>query len=418
MRKIKDSACSLQQHAHMTHRAAIHPPPADLRTKARATPRFALFNLGFRPFYLLASLFAAMSMLLWIAEYSGYLSQGYIRDPVWHAHEMLFGFVLAVVTGFLFTAVRNWTALPTPTGALLAAFALLWLAGRISTLLPFPLLAAVLNAAFPLAVAAALAVPLVRSANRRNYFFVALLTLIATIIVAVHAAQLGLVRWPARAGLQVGLDVVLFIIAVIAGRVVPMFTNNAIAGAAAARNPWIERIALAGVLALLVADALRIEGGALATLALGVAALHMARLYFWHPMRTRAVPLVWILHAAYAWIIVHLLLRALAAQGYVAQPFAIHALTIGAIGGMTIGMMTRTARGHCGRPLIADRVDVACYALIMAAAIVRVVGGIAFPELLRATVILSGLCWSLGFALYAIRYAPMLVAPRIDGKPG
>jgi uncharacterized protein involved in response to NO len=242
--------------------------------------------------------------------------------------------------------------------------------------------------------------------------------LLGAVTLAVHMALLGIFAWPARSSLQVGLDVVLFIIAVIAGRVVPMFTNNAIAGAAAARNPWIERIALAGVLALLVADALRIEGGALATLALGVAALHMARLYIWHPMRTRAVPLVWILHASYAWIIVHLLLRALAAQGYIAQPFAIHALTIGAIGGMTIGMMTRTARGHCGRPLVADRGDVACYALIMAAAIVRVVGGIAFPELLRATVILSGLCWSLGFALYAIRYAPMLVAPRIDGKPG
>ena len=375
-------------------------------------------NLGFRPFYLLASLFAAGSMLLWIAGYGGYLPQGYVRDPVWHAHEMLFGFVLAVVTGFLFTAVRNWTGLPTPTGALLAGYALLWLAGRVSTLLPFPSLAAVLNVAFPLAVAAALAVPLARSANRRNYFFVALLTLLAAVIVAVYAAQLGRAPWPARASLQVGLDVVLFIIAVITGRVVPMFTNNAIAGAAAARNPWVERTALAGVLALLVADMLRIEGGALAALALGVAAAHAARLYLWHPLRTRAVPLVWILHASYAWIVVHLLLRALAAQGYVSQPFAVHALTIGAIGGMTIGMMTRTARGHCGRPLVADRFDVACYALIMLAAIVRVVGGIAFPDVLRATVIVSGLCWSMGFALYAIRYAPMLLAPRIDGKPG
>lgn len=100
------------------------------------------------------------------------------------------------------------------------------------------------------------------------------------------------------------------------------------------------------------------------------------------------------------------------------MPLAVHALTIGAIGGMTIGMMTRTARGHSGRPLVADRFEVACYLLVFAAALVRVVGGIALPELYRATVVLSGLCWSCGFALFAIRYWPILTRPRLDGKPG
>ena len=384
----------------------------------RAPAGFALWNLGFRPFYLLASIFAALSILLWIAEYSGYLPGGYLRDPVWHAHEMLFGYTIAVITGFLFTAARNWTGQPTPTGRLLAGYALLWVAGRISVLTPFPVAAAVLNAAFPVAVAIGLAVPLVRSDNRRNYFFVALLVLLGVVTLLVHMARLGLIVWPQRAGLQTALDVVLFIIAVMAGRVVPMFTNNGIPGAprdaqpagrkgvarrgpaadrrgrAAARSPWI------GVLALLVAAA------------------HAWRLALWQPWRTTSTPLVWILHAAYAWIIVYLVLRALAAFGEIGAPLATHALTIGTIGGMTISMMTRTARGHSGLPLVAGRVEVACYALVQLAALVRVFGGMALPEFYRATVVLSGLCWSAGFALFAIRYWPILTRPRLDGKPG
>jgi uncharacterized protein involved in response to NO len=403
------------------------PPPDVQRSAAAARPAlptapaaepFALWRLGFRPFYLLASAFAAVSILLWVAEYAGYLPGGYLRDPVWHAHEMLFGYTIAVVTGFLFTAGRNWTGEPTPTSGLLAAYASLWLAGRISMLLPFPVVAAILNAAFPLAVAAGLAVPLVRSHNRRNYFFVALLAVLGIVTLAIHAARLGIVVWPQRASLQLGLDVVLFIIAVMGGRVIPMFTNNGIPGLRATRRPLVEKASLGGLLLLLAADLLQADGAVIAAIAVLVAIAHAVRLALWQPWRTASAPLVWVLHAAYAWIIVYLVLRALAAIGYLAAPFAVHALTIGVIGGMTIGMMTRTARGHSGRPLVADRFEIACYALIQAAALVRVFGGMVFPDLYRATVVLSGLCWSTGFALYAIRYWPMLTRPRLDGKPG
>lgn len=379
---------------------------------------FALWNLGFRPFYLLASVFAAASILLWIAEYAGYLPGGYLRDPVWHAHEMLFGYTIAVVTGFLFTAVRNWTGQPTPTGALLAGYALLWILGRITVLMPYPIIAAIVNAAFPIAVAIGLAVPLARSRNRRNYFFVALLLLLGLVTLVVHLARLGFIGWPPRATLQVGLDAVLFIIAVIAGRVVPMFTNNAIAGARAARKPLVERASLGGLLVLIAADGLLPDSSALAVIAIVVAVAHAVRLWLWRPWRTASTPLVWILHAAYGWIVVYFVMRALAAWGFVAAPLAVHALTIGTIGGMTLGMMTRTARGHSGRPLAADRYDVACYALVQLAALVRVFGGLALPEFYRATVVLSGLCWSSAFALYAIRYWPILTRPRLDGKPG
>jgi uncharacterized protein involved in response to NO len=396
--------------------ARVAKPPVS-PARAAAEP-FALWNLAFRPFYLLASIFAAVSILLWIAEYGGYLPRGYLRDPVWHAHEMLFGYTIAVITGFLFTAARNWTGQPTPTGALLAGYALLWVAGRISVLTPFPVAAALLNAAFPIAVAIGLAVPLARSDNRRNYFFVVLLALLGIVTFAVHMGRLGFVAWPARASLQIGLDVVLFIIAVMAGRVVPMFTNNGIPGTHATRNPIVEKASLGGILLLIVADLLQVDPAWIGVLALLVALAHAARLWLWQPWRTASTPLVWILHVAYAWIVVYLVLRALAAWGYLGAPLAVHALTIGTIGGMTMGMMTRTARGHSGRPLVADRFEVACYALVQLAALIRVFGGMALPDFYRATVVVSGLCWAAGFALYAIRYWPILTRPRLDGKPG
>ena len=384
----------------------------------RAPSGFALWNLGFRPFYLLASIFAAVSILLWIAEYSGYLPAGYLRDPVWHAHEMLFGYTMAVVAGFLFTAVRNWTGQSTPTGAWLAAYTALWIAGRIVGVLSHPVVAAWVNAAFPLAVAVGIAVPLVRSGNRRNYFFIALLVALAIATLAVHLARLRIVAWPERASLQVGLDIVLLIVAVMAGRVIPMFTNNGIPGLQARRNPLVERWALAGIVALGFADLFQLQPAVIALLALVVAVAHGVRLWLWQPWRTASAPLVWSLHAAYAWIVIHLGLRALVEWDYVAAPLGTHALTIGVIGGMTIAMMARTARGHSGRPLSADAWDVACFMLVQLAALTRVFGGLVIPEAYRATVVISGVCWSSAFALYAVHYWPMLTRPRLDGKPG
>jgi uncharacterized protein involved in response to NO len=323
-----------------------------------------------------------------------------------------------VIVGFLFTAGRNWTQQPTPTGALLGAFALLWLAGRVLAFTPFSIAAAVVDAAFPIAAGAALAVALLRSRNTRNYFFVALLFAIGCADLAVHLARVGLVEWPARAGLLVGLDVVLFIIAVMGGRVIPMFTNNGVPGAGAERNAIVEKIALGSVIALFLVDAMRLPGAAVATVAAIAAAAHGARLALWKSWRTFGTPLVWILHAGYAWIVVHLALRAAAQLGWLSETLAIHALTIGAIGGVTIGMMTRTAKGHTGRPLHAEPAEVACYGLVQAAAAVRVFGPSIVPDHYVATVVVSGLCWAAAFGLYAMLYWPVLTRPRLDGKPG
>ena len=377
----------------------------------------ALWNLGFRPFYLLASIFSALSMALWTAQYADGLSSIYLRAPLWHGHEMLFGFTLAVVAGFLLTAVRAWTGQPTPAGAPLMALAALWVAGRILVLTPYGGAAALVNAAFPLALAVAIGIPLLRSRNSRNYFFPGLLALMAALIAALHLAPLGVAVLPPRLDLVLGLDIMLFIMAVMGGRVIPMFTNNGVPGAGATRHALVEKLALGSVAALAAVDLLQLPQPAIATVALIAAAAHGARLALWRSWRALSTPLVWILHAGYGWIVVHLALRAAGALGWTGDSFATHALTVGAIGGLTLGMMTRTARGHTARPLIADRFELAMFALVQVAAVVRVFGGMA-PAAYVASVQLAGFLWSAAFGLYAVRYWPILTRPRLDGRPG
>jgi uncharacterized protein involved in response to NO len=376
---------------------------------------FALWALGFRPFYLLASVYAALSVPLWVAQYRGWIDAG--GGMLVHAHEMLFGFTLAVIAGFLFTAVRNWTARPTPTGRALMAIAGLWLAARIAVWTPFPLVAAIANAAFPLAVAVGIGLPIFASGNRRNYFFVALLAGVALAALSFHLGS-ALAGASAAFGLRAMQDIVLFVLVVMGGRVIPMFTNNGVPGTDARRIAALEKLALASVLAVLALDLAGVEG-TIAAVVLAVAGVaHLARVALWQTAKTLRVPLVWALHAGYLWIPVHLLLRAASTLSLSPAPLATHALTVGAIGGLVIAMITRTAKGHTGRPLIATRADTACYVLVLAAALLRVIGPLLVPDAYVGWVTLSAVAWSAAFGLYAITYWPVLSRARVDGKPG
>lgn len=380
--------------------------------------RFALWELGFRPFYLLASLFSALSVLLWAAQFFDYLPFAYVPGPLWHGHEMLFGYTLAVVAGFLLTAVKAWTNEPTPSGLPLMALAVLWLAGRVLVLTPFALAAMLVNAAFPLAIAWAIGVPLWRSRNVRNYFFVGLLGGMSGLILMTHLALQGQLDCPPRLGLQLGLDVVLFIMLVIGGRVIPMFTNKGVPGAAATRHAVVEKIALGSVIVLFFSDLLPLSPVVIGVLALVSGAAQAARLGLWKPWRTLATPLVWILHMAFVWIVIHLLMRGATELGWVAGSYATHALTLGAIGSLTLGMMTRTARGHTARELLADGAETTMFWLVQGAAAARVFGGMVSPELYMPSIQLSALLWAAAFGLYVVRYWPVLTRPRLDGKPG
>ena len=381
-------------------------------------PGWALWALGFRPFYLVAAVFGALSIALWALQFTGWLAHPYLEGPLWHAHEMLFGFTLAVIVGFLFTAGRSWTNQPTPTGWRLGALVALWLIARVLVVTPYAVAAAVANVAFPLACAVALAIPFWRARNKRNYFFVGLLLVMSAAAALVHLQRLRGMDAAAWSGVQVALDVVLFILAVMGGRVIPMFTNNAIPAAKARRVEAVEKAALGSVLLLLAADALTAPGWVVALIASVAAAAHAARWWLWHPWRTARTPLVWVLHLAYAWIPVHLLLRATAGLGFVPTSAATHALTVGAIGGLIIGMITRTARGHTGRVLRADAWDTAAYLLVAAAAAVRVLLTLSVPALTMIAIDLSAALWCAALLVYVVRYAPVLTRKRLDGKPG
>jgi uncharacterized protein involved in response to NO len=285
-------------------------------------------------------------------------------------------------------------------------------------LTPFSSATALLNAAFPLAVAGAIAIPLLRTRSKRNYFFVGLLAVLGALIATVHLALHGWIELAPRFGLHLALDLVLFIMAVMGGRVIPMFTTNGVPGSQAERKALIEPLALGSVILLFAADLLQLPPVFIGLLTLTAALAHGLRLYFWQPWRTLQTPLVWILHLAYAWIVMHLLLRSLTAFDVISGSYAIHALTVGAIGSMTLGMMTRTARGHTGRPLLADRFEVAMFLLIQIAALARVFAGIVAPAWYMPSIHLSGLLWASAYGLYAIRYWPVLTRPRLDGRPG
>ena len=397
----------------MTQFIQIQMPP-----RPGATQGFALWQLGFRPFFLLAASFAALSIPLWALQFSGWLTQPYLQGSLWHAHEMLFGFTLAVIVGFLFTAGQNWTNRPTPTGLPLMLLAGLWVAGRILVLTPYEWAAAVANVAFPLAAAIALAIPFAKAASRRNYFFIAVLLVMSVAALAVHLDRLHWAMLPGWLGVQIALDLVLFVMSVMAGRVVPMFTNNGIPGAGAARLPMVDKAALGLVLLLLFADALGIHGAPMLLLALAATTAHLVRWIAWRPWKTLRTPIVWVLHLAYVWIPAHLALRVLAELGRVSPSTAIHALTAGAAGGLIIGMMTRITKGHTGRPMRADAWDTACYLLVAAAAVVRVAVPHIWPQWTIHAVLCSAALWSAGFGLFVVAYWPALTRARLDGRPG
>jgi len=395
--------------------------PAKASTDAVAAPAGpALFALGFRPFYLLAALLATLAVPAWVLQYLGVIAAtGPIAGLPWHMHEMVFGFAVAVITGFLFTAGRNWTGQPTPTGIRLALLAGLWLAARVLLVTGPALPAALVDVAFLPLVTWSLWKTLSAAHNTRNYFFVALLLLLAVLNVVFYLAAFGNVDvaplWPVKAALYV----VVAIVAVMGGRVIPMFTQNALREASVSRSPSIDRWAIGLLAVTLAADALVAPPMLVGLAAAAAAVLHIVRLARWDPLATWRAPILWVLHASYAWIPIGLaLLAASAFSPRVHEVYVLHAFGIGAVGGMIIGMITRTARGHTGRPLIANLAEVFAYALVQVAALVRVVLGLAAPALYGATLLLAALFWAIAFALYLAVYVPVLTRPRIDGKPG
>jgi uncharacterized protein involved in response to NO len=380
---------------------------------------WALFRLGFRPFYLGAALFAMLAIPAWVATLSGLIAWPSNTPPLlWHAHEMLFGFAVAVIVGFLLTAGKAWTGLATPRGTTLAAMAGLWLAARLAALgAPYPLYALLDIALLPW-VAVVLIRLLLRSGNRRNLPLGGILVLLATANIAFHGATWGALPLNPLRALHAGLALIVMIECVMAGRVIPAFTMSALPGRSLKTQPWLEQGALATT-ALALAAWVLLPPNRITALGLALAAaLHIKRLWNWQPWCTRARPILWVLHAAYAWLPLGLALLAAAQLGLAAASAGIHALAVGATGGLIIGMLTRTARGHTGRPLKVSRPEVAAYLLVAGAAVVRVIGPLMQPAQTSTWLVLAAAAWACAFALYLGVYAPWLTSPRLDGKDG
>jgi uncharacterized protein involved in response to NO len=335
---------------------------------------------------------------------------------------MVFGYAAAVVAGFLLTAVRNWTSVQTLRGGALAALLALWLAGRLAPLLPGVLpgwFVAVVDLAFLPILAASLAVPLLRRRQWRNLPFVPILLVLAAANALVHLDVLGVAPGRANSGLYLGVDLIVLLIAIIGGRVIPFFTERALPGAKP--RVWMP-VEWACIGSVVTVAALGLLPGApiltviVATVA---AAAHALRLWGWSDRRLWSVPLLWILHAGYGWLVVGFALEALSAAGIVRPQLALHAYTAGAIGALTLGMMARVSLGHTGRLLGAAPPMVAAFALVNVAAVLRVFAAWGLPdEWYVAAIVASGIAWAAAFALFVGAYAPILTRPRSDGLEG
>ena len=383
-----------------------------------------LFALGFRPFFLLAAGFAAFQVLHWILVYNGLIEDtGHFQGALQHAHEMIFGYVAAVIVGFLLTAARNWTGIPTASGLALAGLTAVWALGRVAMcgVLPLPpFLAALLDMAFLPAAAIALAVPLLRAGNRRNYPMPMVLLVLAAANAVLHLSALEVIAEGTERALPLAFGVVALLIVLLGGRVVPAFTANALPQAGVKRNQSLDVAALALTAAVPVSDLLGAPLTGLQTALLAAAALvNGLRMVNWKPWATRCVPLLWVLHLGYAWIVVYFLLRALEGLGAEIGPAtALHALTAGAIGTMTIGMMSRTSRGHTGRALVASPLETMCFGFVTLAALARVFAPLVWPEAYATAVALSATFWFSAFGIFFLILWPRLTRPRLDGRPG
>ena len=389
----------------------------DEPTSKRIPPEtFSLWALGFRPFYLLAALFAAIAVPVWAVGYAGGIDLP-MPGIWWHAHEMIFGFAAAVIIGFLYTAAGNWTGLKTPVGKPLAALAAVWLAGRLAMAFGSGAWVAVVDLAFLPVAAGMLLRVLIKGKSTRNYFVGVLPGLLALANLVFHLAVLQVIDADPLMAMHLALGLIVVLETIIGGRVIPMFTFNGIRGIKQWRDKrvdWAAAIAT-GVALLLWATG---AGAWAAPVSIIAAVLQAVRVGGWNPWATRKVSLLWILHLSYMWIPIGLALIGLAQLGVLPRTAGIHALAIGATGGLIIGMITRTALGHTGRMLVAGPMETAAYVLVQLAVLIRVLTVVAIPAAAVGGIHAAATVWSLGFLLYLWRYTPFLLRARVDGKEG
>ncbi len=373
---------------------------------------------GFRPFFLMGAIYTVISLLIWSGFYAGLINPpGIMADPVvWHAHEMIYGFGMAIVAGFLLTAVANWTGGAPVQQIHLIALCLLWLAGRVAMNvqgLPAWLMI-VAEISFIPALAVSLALPLIHSKNTRNFVFLGILSVLLICDLTFLVTQ-------SRMPLYLALLLIVMMISLIGGRIIPAFTvavlRRAGMDARIRDQPGMDKLALLSLVSLGAAFVVfGTQSFVTGSVAMASFAIHLLRMRQYHSLKALRDPMLWILHAGFGWLVAGLFILGLSGFGIGSFPVAIHALTVGSIGSMTLGMMCRVTLGHTGRDLVCGFVTVASFALMQMAAIMRVFGPLFIPDHYTFWVVGSGVLWAGCFALYLGCYALMLLQPRPDGQ--
>ena len=382
----------------------------------------ALFSAGFRPFFLCAAAWAALALPLWLLAFAGTIAVPSLLAPTtWHVHEMVYGYAAATVAGFLLTAIPNWTGRMPLQGGPLIGLVLLWLIGRVAVLASAhgggAAVAAVADLSFPVVFVAVVAREIVVGHNWRNLPMVGALALLLLGNLLVHAEALG--WWAgAAAGNRLGIATLLMLVTLVGGRIVPSFTRNWLAKAlpgATVPAPFdiFDRIALALTALALAIWVIRPDGVAAAPAELAAGVALAVRLARWRGGPTWREPLVLVLHLGYGWLTLGFLLLALSRfVAWLPPTAALHALTVGAVGTMTLAVMTRASLGHTGSALVAGRGTLAIYALVTLAALARLLAPFGGGEYL-VLLSIAGAAWSGAFGLFVVLYGPALMRPRV-----
>lgn len=385
-------------------------------TARKTSTKFALFSLGFRPFFLLASIVAVISLPHWMLGYRGFTG---IPDQYpavgWHAHEMLFGYAAAVIAGFLLTSVRIWTAEDTITGKPLMVLTLIWLLARILPLIPSinPAVIGLIDLLFLPLLALAISLPIIKVKQWRNGIFPLLLLAMTAGNLMIFLQAYYPDKQLAATGLQVGLWSILLLIVIMAGRVVPWFISRGAADSRPRSLSVVEFLSNWSVAALGLVIVLDLGSHVITPVAGITALVHALRLVFWVSKPVWRVPLLWILIVAYAWTVLGFALVCLSHMGFNIPHLAMHAFTTGSIGVMTLGLMARVSLGHSGRTMELHRLTVHAFYLVNIAALLRVFVPLIFPQNYVLVMAMATACWVLAFVFFLIVYTPILVKPRL-----
>jgi uncharacterized protein involved in response to NO len=374
-------------------------------------------SYAFRPFFLLNGIFAIIIVFVWILSLHG--SGLPAASALWHSHEMLIGFSMAMVAGFSLTAVANWTGRPAIKGAPLAWLVLAWLTGRLAMILISWLPAGwvfLLDMIFPVLLTLLLGREIIAGRSQRNYQLVIILAVIVLLNVFYHLGSMQVRPGGDRLSIYLLIHTLVLLVTIIAGRIVPSFTGNWLRSQGKTvmpvNNELINRSAVWLTIAVGLAASFMPFSPITGVLAFIAALVHGFRLSRWKAFATISNPLLFVLHVAYLWLPIGYALLGCSVFGWLFAPTAaLHALTMGAIGSMTLAVTTRVALGHTGRPLQAARVTVVAYWIFMIAVLLRVLGPLSGNSYLMM-IDLSATGWLLAFGIFTWVYWPILTGPK------